>query len=151
MADVTDLMTPVAAYLKDPVTGLAFGASGAPAGVPVTAAQITTKTVTIANGASLSDAADLGTGRLVGIIMPAAWSAAALTFQANADNGATFYDVYDDATERTISQSGAAAARFLALPLSDWLGMRGVKVRSGTGASPVNQGAARTIILVVAN
>lgn len=151
MADVTDLMNPVAAYIKDPVTGLAFGAEGAPAGAPVTAAQITTKTVTIAKGLSLSDAADLGTGRLVGIIMPAGWTAAALTFQANADGGETFYDVYDDATERTITSSGAAASRFLSLPLSDWLGMRGLKVRSGTGALPVNQGAARSIILVVAN
>lgn len=117
----------------------------------VTAPQLTTKTVTIANGQSLSDAADLGTGRLVGIIMPAEWTTAALTFQANADAGATVYDVYDDATERTITSAGATASRFLALPLSDWLGMRGLKVRSGTGASPVNQGAARTIILVVAN
>lgn len=135
----------------DPTTGLAYGASGAPAGAPVTAAQITTKTVTIANGASLSGAADLGTGRLVGIIMPASWTSAALTFQANADAGATFYDVYDDATERTITASGAAASRFLSLPLSDWLGVRGLKVRSGTSASPVNQGADRVITLVVAN
>lgn len=119
--------------------------------VPSRSSQITLTTVTIANGASLSGGVDLGTGRLVGIIMPASWTTAALTFQANADGGATYYDLYDDATERTISSTGAAVSRFLALPISDWLGVRGIKVRSGTGALAVNQGAARTITLVVAN
>lgn len=128
--------------------------SGAPDTTGATTVQsgpVTTANVTITSGSSLSTAANLGSGQLVGIIMPSGWTTAAITFQANADGANTFYDVYDDATERTISSSGAAASRFLSLPISDWLAAKAVKIRSGTGAVPVNQGADRVITLVIAH
>jgi hypothetical protein len=35
------------------------------------------------------------------------------------------------------------------LNIGDWIGVRYMKVRSGTSGTPVNQGGARTITLVV--
>lgn len=98
----------------------------------------------IANAASLSSAIDLGNAKLVGIQMPAAWTAASLTFQGSWD-GVTYADIYDNATERTYT---VAASRFLALNVGDWVGIRYIKVRSGTSGTPVNQGAARSITLL---
>lgn len=127
------------------------------AGAPITEdnplwfgnAQVVTKTATIASGASLSGAVDLGTGRIVGLILPAAWTTASITFQASAD-GTNFFDLYDDATQRELASSIVVASRFLALPMADWLGIRAVKLRSGSSGAPVNQGAARAITLVTA-
>ena len=46
-----------------------------------------TQTATIGTGASLSQQIDLGAMTLVGIVMPASWTAAGLTFQVSADGG----------------------------------------------------------------
>lgn len=101
-------------------------------------------TATIANGASLSGAVDLGRAVLSAVIMPAGWTAADLTFQVSADN-ATFVDLYDGNVERVVT--GPAASRALNLSL-DWSAYRYVKVRSGTAAAAVNQGASRALTLV---
>lgn len=103
----------------------------------------------IANGAALSAAISLTTGRLFAIQMPAAWTAANLTFQASYDGGATFCDMYDDAgTEVTVT---AAASRYIYIsnPMA-WMGVQVIKVRSGTTGSPVNQGGDRVVQLVTA-
>lgn len=112
-------------------------------------------TATIPNGAAVS-AAVCVRGRLVGIEIPSAWSAAAMTFQASV-NGTTFIDIWDSAltataAERTIASGNipTAATRFLALSLNDWTAVNYLIVRSGTSAAPVNQGADRTIGLVLA-
>ncbi|HWJ72421.1 MAG TPA: hypothetical protein VNX29_04565 [Kaistia sp.] len=117
--------------------------------LPVGGSQLATVTATIASGGSLSGAVDLGTGRLVGLILPAAWTTAAITFQGSAD-GATYFDLYDDATERAIASASVVPSRFIALPIVDWLMIRSVKLRSGSAATPVAQGAARSITLVTA-
>jgi len=113
---------------------------------PVGNAELATATATIANGESLSAAVDLGTGRLAGIVMPAAWTAANLTFQTSPD-GVTWRDRYDWlGGEVTVV---AAAARSIQVNLADWLGVRFLKVRSGTSGTPVNQGAERVLTLVL--
>lgn len=104
-----------------------------------------TQTALIANGASLSSVIDLGAGKLVAIQMPAAWTAAALTFQASID-GTNYFDVYDTSTERNYT---VAASRMLVLQLPDWVGIKYLKIRSGTSGTPVNQGADRTLTLLV--
>jgi hypothetical protein len=84
---------------------------------------------------------------MAGIEMPAAWTAAALTFKAS-DDGVDFYDVYDDAgTELSVT---VAASRFVLFtsPVK-LLAARYLQVRSGTTGTPVNQGAERTIKLIV--
>jgi hypothetical protein len=87
-------------------------------------AYIDLKAAAIANGAALSPAVPLGEKTLVGIVMPAVWTTAAITFQVSVDD-ATFNELYDGAGNAT-----------------------SVKARSGTSASPVNQGQASVLQLV---
>lgn len=100
---------------------------------------------TIANGASLSGAIDLSTQTLLGYVMPAAWTTAGLTFQVSLD-GVTYVDLYDNAGTEISHVVGAS--RFVRVSPADWVGIKYVKVRSGTAAAPVNQGASRAITLV---
>jgi len=100
---------------------------------------------TIANGASLSDAINLRGEVLVGIEMPAAWTAANLTFQASMDN-ATYLNVYSAAGAELVVT--AAASQFIWVDPSNFAGCRWIKVRSGTSGTPVNQGAERLVGLV---
>jgi hypothetical protein len=97
-----------------------------------------TKTATFVDGANLSEALDLGEegGRLAGVLIPAGWTAADLTFQGSID-GTTFGNMYDkDGNEYTVK---AAASRFVLLPIADFLGLRYLKIRSGTSGAPVTQ------------
>jgi len=114
-------------------------------GAPVVSQALETLTATIENGGSLSGAVDLGGRKLVAIDMPSSWTAASLTFQASVD-GIIYDDLYDGATERTLV---VAASRYLAQAIGDWVGVRFLRIRSGTAGTPVNQGGARTITLVV--
>ena len=83
---------------------------------------------------------------LVGLLMPAAWTAAALTFQATLDD-ATYKDVYDRfGSELSCT---VAANRYVALSPSDLRPVESVKHRSGTGATPVAQGSAAVLTLVL--
>jgi hypothetical protein len=107
--------------------------------------QIVSISVTIPNGAALSNAAKLNGATLLGIEMPAAWTAAGLTFQHSID-GTNFFDLYDAAgagIAMTVVASHYVAPSFLA-----WQGVIYLKVRSGTSGTPVNQGAERILKLV---
>jgi hypothetical protein len=108
--------------------------------------EVNNQDVTIAASASLSGAARLPNGHvLVGIVMPAAWTAANLTFQASED-GAAYANLYDEnGNEVTVT---AAAARYIRLAPADWCAAPFLKVRSGAAASAVNQAAARTLTLI---
>ena len=106
-------------------------------------------TSTIANGQSLSGVIDLEGRTMVGIIMPAAWTAASLTFQACATQTGTYSDLYDDSGIEVAVQAAAAraiAVDLAALKLAPW---RYLRIRSGTSGTPVNQGAERILTLVV--
>lgn len=114
--------------------------------VPVGNGQVSTTTATISSGNSLSSGIDLGTARLARIVMPASWTAANLTFQTSPDNS-TWSDLYDSyGTEYTVT---AAASRAIIIPLVDFIGVRYIKVRSGTAGAAVAQGADRTLTLVL--
>lgn len=103
----------------------------------------------ILSGASLSGSIDLIGFLLAGIQMPTGWTAASITFQASVD-GTTFQDVYDtEGNEYTIASAGAAASRFIALDPRDFAGVRFLKIRSGSSAAAVNQGADRTFGLAL--
>ena len=101
-------------------------------------------TVTIAISTSLSPAFAAGDGALVGIIMPAAWTAAALTFQGSQD-GVNFFNIYDAGTERQIATD---ASRALSLTHTDWLAFPFLKIRSGTSGAAVNQLATRNLTII---
>ncbi len=106
-----------------------------------------TASVTIANGASLSGSVCLGDAMLCAILMPAAWTAADLTFQVSDDYGTTWGELLD-ATGSAITVSSPTAAKRLELDSSDFKSAVFIKVRSGTSGSAVAQGAARTLTLI---
>lgn len=101
--------------------------------------------VAIASAGSLSGAASLLGLSLCGIVMPASWTTANLTFQVSRD-GTTFVNLYDKSgNEYTVT---AAASRGIIVPWEDFALWRYVKVRSGTAGAPVAQDAARSLILM---
>src|ERR1700738_5392351 len=97
---------------------------------------ITQVPVTILSGAALSAAVPLGDSILTGIAMPAAWDAAAITFQVSADGGATWGEL--QSTSAVVSYT-AAAGQFIAIDPAIWRGINMIKVRSGTLAAAVPQ------------
>lgn len=101
---------------------------------------------TITNGTSLSAAIDLGAATLFGIQLPAAWTTANLTFQGSTD-GATYANLYDsNGSEVTVT---AAASQFIVMAVPpQWIGLRYLKIRSGTSGTAVNQAADRTLQIV---
>jgi len=101
--------------------------------------------VTIPNGQSLSDAAEIGEGVLLGIQVPALTNAA-LTFQGSHD-GVTYQNVFDPA-QVEVSIPASTGARFVQAPTT-LNGLPFVKMRSGTSGAPVAQGADRILQLVV--
>ena len=109
--------------------------------------------VNIPNGTALSGEVNVGPLRIVGIIMPAAWTAGALTFKAVATQTnlyatPTYAEVMDIAgTAMTVATP--AAATYIALADTVALVALGrLIVRSGTSGVPVNQAAARDFFLV---
>lgn len=102
-------------------------------------------TVTIANGASISGAADLSGTSFVGYVMPSSWTAADITLQGSVD-GNNFFNLYDQFGNEVRHVS--AASRFIALNPAELACVRHLKLRSGTSSSAVNQGAERIITLV---
>lgn len=106
---------------------------------------------TIASGAALSGAIDLGLNgqaEIVGVVMPAAWTAAALTFQVSPD-GTNYSDLYDDGgTEVNFTVAAARAFGWQQTTAHKIKGWRWLKIRSGTTGLPVNQAAQRLITVV---
>lgn len=109
--------------------------------------QLITTTVTIASGASLSGAADLDQFTLAAVVLPGTWTTAGLTFQVTYD-GTNYFDLSDKDGELAISSSVAVASKAIALEPYKFLRVAGVKVRSGTSGTPVNQAADRVVTLV---
>lgn len=130
------------------------GAGGLPAALSQsgglkTGKNRSTVTAPIANGESLSTGCDCRGYEISGIVMPAAWTAASLTFQGSHD-GATYQNVYDtNGVEVTFTPTVALDHGLLAdilLALRPW---DYVKVRSGSAGTPTNQGAARLVVLAL--
>lgn len=110
--------------------------------------------VLIANGTSLSAEIQTNAKRLIGIRMSAAWTAAAITFEALIDDpaglpAAPVFGVVVDSAGAAITLATPTAATYMALPDTLALVALGrIKVRSGTFGAPVNQGADRNLELV---
>lgn len=107
-----------------------------------------TASATILTGASLSGAVCLGDKVLSGIQMPAAWTAASLTFEVSYDAGVTWKDLYDDGGNEVTLSPTSPAGKYLAVDPSTFAGILFIKVRSGTTGSPVTQLADRAFTLI---
>ena len=108
-----------------------------------------TLTATILAAASLSDEIQLNGLMIEAIIMPAAWTAAGLSFQAAdalAANGGTYLPLFDVAGVE-ITATVAASQRHV-LPISLIRGHNYIRLRSGTSAVPVVQGSNAIITLL---
>lgn len=120
--------------------------------MPQVNAKKRTATAQFALNGSLSQAINLGNAVLTGVVMPAAWTTAAFTFQVSMD-GVTFSNLYDSAgTEVTIANTVNLASRGLSFApaLRDLFAPWSyVKIRSGTAQTPVAQEAARDVICVI--
>jgi hypothetical protein len=114
--------------------------------LPVGGGYPVSSTIQITSGTSITASVDLDRTVLAGIILPATWDTAALTFQASVD-GTTFFDLYDGTTERSLTTAGVLG-KAISLDSAAWLPWRYIKLRSGTAATPVNQTATRTLTLV---
>lgn len=110
----------------------------------------------IAAGQSLSGVVDFGGLTPIGIVMPATWVAAALTFQTSTD-GVNFQELRttsgDSAVSITVSQGsnyliGISAALSTGAD-AHWLkAYRYWKFRSGTSGAPVVQTSGATVTVV---
>ena len=104
-----------------------------------------TITASIASDAALSGAVELYGTTLVGIIMPAAWATANLSFQASHD-ASDYHDMYSAAgAEYTVA---ASAGQYIVIDPNDFAGVGNLKIRSGVAATTVAQ-ATSSITLVV--
>jgi hypothetical protein len=103
--------------------------------------------VTIANAANVSGGLDLTSLYLVGLRMPAAWTAADIVVQASPD-GVTWFDLYDQ--YGNIARVTAEASRTISLVQADFACVRQVRLHSvAVGANTdLNQGADRVISLI---
>lgn len=107
--------------------------------------QLTTREVTIAINQSLSSAVDLEGAVIDGVLMPAAWTAATISFEGSMDN-VTFHEIGDGTSEVSLV---AAGGWIIVIPPGKLHGAgRYLKVRSGTSTVPVNQTTARTLTLL---
>lgn len=102
---------------------------------------------TIAINESLSDAVELGGADVIRINMPAAWTAADITFQVD-DGDGTFRDLYMDwGFELYVEcDAGQSIECSVFLRLQQ---IKQIKIRSGTSGAPVVQLAEREIRLSV--
>jgi len=106
--------------------------------------DITTVTVTVANGASLSGVtADLAGNALVGFKCDAAWDTNIVSFQG--DYTATVLNLYSEGVEYVIP--GVIASTYQAVDPVVFLACRYLKVRSGNAAVPAVQGGDSIITL----
>lgn len=106
----------------------------------------------ILNGQSLTGEIDLRGYRLTGVIFPAAWTAADLSMQMASAPGGTYGEVFLDVGNGTGAAIAidAAASQVTLLNASVFIGDCVIKLRSGPSGVPVNQGADRDIILLLA-
>lgn len=95
-------------------------------------------TATIANGQTKSGVVSCAGFTLCGILMPAAFTGTALTFEASNAADGTFAPVYNAAGQVSYT---VAASRFIAIDPKDFQGVAFLKIVSGS-----SEGASRALV-----
>jgi hypothetical protein len=110
-------------------------------------AEVDNIAASIASGQNLSAEIDIGSKSLVGILVPANWTTAGLSFQVSPDGGATWAELTTVAGSPYAigSLTGGSLAYYVAVDPTTLRGAQAIKIRSGTQASPVAQ--ANTVAL----
>jgi hypothetical protein len=118
------------------------------------------KTLTIAITTAISDGADVRFCNVVGLLMPAAWTAAGVGFQVSYDGGTTYVPLCAmdytasppyglDEVEILAADVPTAESVMIVLDPNLFLCATHVKVTSQTAGVAVNQAAARTLYLMI--
>lgn len=110
---------------------------------PIT--QINVTSVVIPSGQSQSTGYNFSGQFIYKFVFPAAWTTAVLTFLESESQNGTYTPVYSDTMERSLTT--AAASRSIRVLPQDYWGVKWLRLRSGTAATPVNQGANATILV----
>jgi len=112
-----------------------------------TAENLWAETCNILAGASKTDGVCTQGHQLVAIVMPAAWTAAALGFDCSLD-GVNWFTTLDN--NAALIQIKGAAAQFISVPLSQWVVTPYIRLKSITlgGDVAVVQVAAATLTLL---
>ena len=101
----------------------------------------TNEFVTIASSGTTATTWTMEGNRVpVAIILPSAFSGTQLSFQASVDAGATFSNVYDEATQYTVN---VGASRYISLKRQPFEGVRYLRITSAS-----TETAARSILTV---
>lgn len=115
--------------------------------------QKTYATVTVTTSTDgLSDIVDLGGLDIAGYTMPAAWTAASMTFLGSYDSTSNMQSLYTSTggeLAHAVAASRVVGAEVVYRAVAE--GLRYIQFRSGTAATPVAQAASRTIILGLYN
>jgi len=120
-----------------------------------TSRRVTNKVVaTIPNGAAKSNAISLYDTASMSLLLPAAWTAADLTFEASFDGGTTWGEVWDDANAEVLIAAATIAARVGdaivgGAIIAKLLGLPMIRLVSGNTAAEVNQLADRAFTVVL--
>lgn len=96
--------------------------------------------VVIANGATESGAITTGGQCLCGVLMPAAFTGTAITFEASSAVDGTYVPVYGSAGASVLSYV-VGTSRYIAIDPKDFQGIEFLKIKSGSA-----EGAARTLV-----
>jgi len=107
--------------------------------------------VTIPNGAAVSEMIATQGAAIVGLLMPAAWTAAALGYKACLSGHAADLKTVKDQATGTLLQTLVVADDWIAFPLTNAIFAPFIQLASVTAATTtgVNQGAARDITLLL--
>jgi hypothetical protein len=82
------------------------------------------------------------------LVISDTWTAAALNLEVSYDRVSWITAVYDSSQVLTGSVATPVASAAYALDIAALLPFRFIRIRSGTSATPVNQAADRTIMLI---
>lgn len=99
-----------------------------------------TQTLTIDNGATVSDAYRASNTMAYGLQMPAAFTGATISFQVSADNGTTYQALYDSANNLVSVTVAASRSYDLPATLRSWTNFKIVSASA--------EGAARLLVVV---
>lgn len=103
--------------------------------------------IKIPNGGSVSQSLELSGTCITGVIMPAAWTTAALTIEVSADASTWIGLVYNSDGTQCNSVAAPAVSSAYAFDLAGMIPYQFIRIRSGTTASPVNQADERTLVV----
>ncbi len=99
----------------------------------------------IGAGQSLSEPLNLGGLRLFGIVIPAEWTAASLSFQVSPDAGTSWFELVGDSGENVAVTSKTASCMMVDPKL--FAPFQYIRIRSGLASAAVSQISNRTLQL----